>query len=340
MSKISVALCTYNGARFLPEQLESILQQSRLPDEIIVGDDCSTDATVSILENFAVSAPFPVFININEKNLGSTKNFERAIMRCSGDLIFLCDQDDVWLWHKIEKSAAILETSPEVGFVFTDAELVDEDLQSLGVNLWQAAFTPDEQGKARAGKMFEVLLRRNVVTGATLAFRAKFRESFTPIPTHLPNVIHDGWIALVITAQVESRFINEPTMKYRIHAGQQLGIDWRNKSRDVSGIEQTRIEEYSASIEVHRKRMKHLQLFADELNSNSFLISHTSKINPFFEQNYQELQETIAHYEMRKNLSQNRLRRIAPIVKEVFNGRYHRFSKGFQSAAKDFFDQL
>src|SRR5271168_2200141 len=93
--KISVALCTYNGERFLSRQLASMLQQSRLPDELVVCDDRSTDNTIEILQDFSASAGFPVKITRNEHNLGFVANFERAIQLCQGDLIALSDQDDI-----------------------------------------------------------------------------------------------------------------------------------------------------------------------------------------------------------------------------------------------------
>src|SRR4051794_15860948 len=93
----SVAMCTYNGARFIGAQLASVAAQTRTPDELIVCDDRSTDETVAIVQKFADSAPFRVRLHVNEENLGSTKNFERAVSLCEGDLIALCDQDDVWL---------------------------------------------------------------------------------------------------------------------------------------------------------------------------------------------------------------------------------------------------
>src|SRR6266567_6944512 len=106
-SRISVAMCTYNGARFLREQLESIAAQSRLPDELVVCDDGSTDETVETIKAFVGRAPFAVRLEINSKNLGSTKNFEKAIGLCEGEIIALADQDDVWKPQKL----AVLEAT-------------------------------------------------------------------------------------------------------------------------------------------------------------------------------------------------------------------------------------
>ena len=100
--KVSIALATYNGAKYLKQQLDSFQAQTCLPDELVVCDDCSKDNTVEILEEFKETASFIVIIIQNESNLGYTGNFEKAISLCSGNLIFISDQDDVWFNNKIE----------------------------------------------------------------------------------------------------------------------------------------------------------------------------------------------------------------------------------------------
>src|ERR1700704_2935070 len=111
--RIWVALCMYNGADFLSEQLESIAAQTRLPDELVVCDDGSSDDSTDIVRNFAKNASFPVRLEVNEKNLGSTKNFEKAIGLCNGDIISLADQDDVWKLHKLAVLEAALKNHPQ-----------------------------------------------------------------------------------------------------------------------------------------------------------------------------------------------------------------------------------
>ena len=134
--KISVALCTYNGEQFLSRQLASIQQQTRTPDELVVCDDCSTDRTLEILQDFAASAAFPVRITQNDDNLGFVANFERAIQLCQGDLIALCDQDDIWYPTRLERSLQEFTAHPEVGFVFSDADIIDQQDQLTGMRLW------------------------------------------------------------------------------------------------------------------------------------------------------------------------------------------------------------
>ena len=125
--KFSVAMCTYNGAAYLEEQLDSIARQIRLPDELVVCDDNSSDESLRILRSFAARSAFPVRLHSNESNLGSTKNFEKAICLCSGDVIALADQDDVWHPEKLAILEREFSSTPDVGLVFTDAEIVDEN---------------------------------------------------------------------------------------------------------------------------------------------------------------------------------------------------------------------
>ncbi len=103
-NRISIALCTYNGERFLNQQLASMAQQTRLPDELVVCDDRSTDRTLTMVREFAASAPYPVRIFQNEQNLGFAANFERAIRLCQGNLIALSDQDDIWYPIRLQRS--------------------------------------------------------------------------------------------------------------------------------------------------------------------------------------------------------------------------------------------
>src|SRR5579862_2176323 len=100
---ISVAMCTFNGERFVSAQLESIATQSRPPDEVVICDDGSSDGTQEIVRKFALSSPFPIRFAVNPRNLGSTKNFEQAISRCEGAIVALADQDDVWYRYKLER---------------------------------------------------------------------------------------------------------------------------------------------------------------------------------------------------------------------------------------------
>jgi glycosyltransferase involved in cell wall biosynthesis len=219
--KVSVAMCTYNGAAYLREQLDSIARQSRLPNELVICDDGSSDSTPALLADFAASAPFPVRIYRNPNNLGSTKNFEQAIGLCTGDLIALCDQDDIWIPEKLALQAKLLEQDPGLNGVFTDAYLIDSESNRLRERLWSRInFTPAEQRRYISGDGLSTLLRRNVVTGATLMIRGEAQNLFMPIPQTL---VHDGWIAWMLTLHSKLEPTVEPLIYYRIHDNQQCG---------------------------------------------------------------------------------------------------------------------
>ena len=218
---ISVALATHDGARFLPAQLESLVRQSRAPDELVVCDDRSSDGTVAILEDFARNAPFPVRIERNPTQLRSTRNFEKAIGLCTRDLIATCDQDDVWLPEKLALSEAAFSADARLGLVFTDAEIVDADLRPMGYRLWETIHLgKHEQHRIRSGRGFDLLLRQWLVTGATMVFRAEHRSLVLPIPECW---IHDGWIAFLLGAVAPIGIVDRPTVLYRQHPGQQIG---------------------------------------------------------------------------------------------------------------------
>src|SRR5215218_3643065 len=264
---ISVALCTYNGDKFLREQLESILRQRRLPDELVVGDDLSSDGTVAILEEFAVRASFPVRIHINEKNLGSTSNFEQSVARCSGDIVFLADQDDVWDPSKIDAIAAEFEKSPETGMVFSNARLIGEDGRDLGRKLWDYTFRQAERKISSENHFYRTLLKRNVVTGATMAFRSKFTPDFRPVPTRLPNTIHDGWIAILVSACSRVVPLDRCLIDYRQHAGQQLGV---GNEELVTG---TPVERFSKTIGFLQRQKAFLDELVDVIGNYPALAS-------------------------------------------------------------------
>jgi glycosyltransferase involved in cell wall biosynthesis len=220
-TRISVALCTYNGERFLETQLASILSQSRLPDELVLCDDGSQDRTLAIAESFAERAPFPVRIVRNKTNLGSNRNFQQAICLCSGDLIVLSDQDDVWAPNRVERSESALRENPGCGLVFSDALIIDDEGRPTGNTLWQNfRFTPELQKKIIRGD-YTPLAQHRFITGATVTFRSHFRPLLFPI---IGDWIHDGWIAMLIASLSGICFVSEPLVHYRQHTSQQLGL--------------------------------------------------------------------------------------------------------------------
>lgn len=255
---ISVAMCTYNGGRFLKEQLESINAQTLLPNELVVCDDGSSDDTPSILQKFAESAPFQVRIFRNEQNLGSTKNFQRAIELCQGELIALCDQDDVWEPQKLGTLHDQL-TRSGAGGVFSDAELIDNNSQLIGRRLLQSIyFTANEQQRWLADDCLSNLLKKDVVTGATMLFRSELRSALLPVPD---GWIHDAWFAWMLILHSKLVLVSEPLIRYRVHAEQQLGVpltdpDFRQK---LEMARQTGPQQYLARAALLAPVLRHVE---------------------------------------------------------------------------------
>jgi glycosyltransferase involved in cell wall biosynthesis len=315
--KISAALCTYNGERFLEEQLRSIAAQTVLPMELIVYDDQSTDGTPRVIQQFAAQAPFPVHFTRNATRLGIAKNFEQAIRACSGDLIALADQDDRWQPDKLAQLRQIMETRPNVGAVFTDATLVDEHGNSLNRSLWQSIrFTQQEQQSVNQGDALPVLLKHRVVTGATLLFRASFRERVLPISELW---IHDNWIAFIIALFAELHAHPAALIDYRQHTANQIGT-----AQDVRG-------------EIAEAAARGRQSYAINLAQYEALVQHIQQWSdlPGKEAIQAGLESKMAHIQTRATLPDHRLKRILPVMLEFISGRYDRYSSGWRSAVKD-----
>jgi len=221
-ARISIAMCTFNGRRYVREQLESIAKQTRPPCELVVCDDRSTDDTIAIVKQFQAEASFPVLVIQNAMRLGSTRNFDQAIGLCRSEFIALCDQDDRWLPEKLERLSDALIENPFLGGIFSDASLIDGDGQSTGTRLFARHNFTTAMLRNFVACSTSTLLKHDVVTGATLMFRASIRRYCSPIPA---SWVHDGWLAWMIALHSRLTVASEPLIEYRIHAEQQLGVE-------------------------------------------------------------------------------------------------------------------
>lgn len=311
---LSIALATYNGERYIGEQLDSILHQTRLPDELVISDDASVDATQAIVVDFARQAPFPVRFQANSARLGSTRNFEIAIRACGGDIIFLCDQDDVWYPDKIALIEARFINDPATGLVFTDADVVDQDLRPLKLRLWKAVhFSSDEQAQVAARDAFSVVLKHFVVTGATMAFRSSYRELVLPISELW---VHDGWIAMLIGAISHLTALPAPLIAYRQHGGNQIGIPYpgMHRGKTCAAIHGPQVLRFEAVL-------TRLHEFADRF--------------PVSRYNLHRLDETLSFRRACAALPDARWRRLPGALRELAALRYHRYARGLKSFRKD-----
>ncbi len=320
--KISVAMCTYNGAEFLPAQLESIIKQRRMPDEIVICDDGSTDETESVIKRSAANSKIPIVLHSNEQNLGSLKNFEQAVGLCTGDIIALSDQDDVWRADKLQLIEDAFRKAPAAGLVFSDAEIVDKQLNPLGRRMWnEVGFDSHKKKLLAQGRGLEVLITGWTVSGGAMAFRSKYRSLSLPLLTSLP-MIHDGWIALTVAAVSEVVTIDEPLVKYRQHERQQIGAPARLGQAPQTGTLEALKKRYSSAdlqhtLDTLRQRLLAQQQQFDCSNALAFVDNYSR------------------HLDARANLPQRRLNRVPTILRELVSWRYHDYANGFKSAAKD-----
>jgi glycosyltransferase involved in cell wall biosynthesis len=317
---ISVAMCTYNGEKFLKEQLESIAGQTRLPAELVVCDDRSSDRTLEILREFAGTAPFPVRVHVNEVNLGAgtrgiTRNFERVAGLCTGELIFTCDQDDVWLPEKTAVMCGILESDPELGGVFTDARLITQDGQPKGTLLSKATgLSAKDRKRLGRGEALPVLLAMNKIYGSSMMFEARLRERILPVP---PHWWFDAWVGSMVSAHARLAYTAEPLFLYRIHANQSHSAAVATTAERVKQWKQTAKEYWEFSEPL-------LQELYERLPQDGGARGERDR-------RYVRGRMELLRY--RAGLSGNRVRRAGQVLSQA--RAYHRFFNGWKSMVKD-----
>lgn len=320
--KLSIALVAYNRERFLRKQLESIVAQSRIPDEVIIGDDCSTDRTAEIISDFAAHAPFPVHWYVNHCNQGYDRNLEYAIQRCSGDVIVFCDDDDVCLPEKLRVTEQEFLRSPSTGLMVSDSTLVDERLNPLGTTLWEAARFPRRKAGPALSDPIPTLARHFIAAGHVIAFRTALKARILPFPQKFPSDAHaDIWIALVLASIADVTCVSTSLVLHRLHRGQNSGvgqlIPLRRKLTRIRSQERDKTAQFVLLVEE--------------------VIGRVSTLTdaPLARRNLESLTRWADHMKMYLELPVRRYSRLLPIGQALLTGRYHRYSRGFLTAARD-----
>lgn len=312
----SVALCTFNGASFLRQQIDSICAQTVLPDEIVLVDDQSTDATWSLAERLSQRCPLPLRLHRNEQRLGYVRNFEHAVSLTRGSLVFLCDQDDVWLPHRVERCLGCFD-DPQVLLVHSDASLVDADLRPLGPTLFEALkVSRKERDAVDVGDALAVLLRRNIVTGAAVAVRRSLLAAAAPFE---PLYVHDEWLAVHAAVLGRIARIEEPLLLYRQHPGNQIGMPSQmNRLRHLLAGRALSRHAQALRLAALQRRLALLPLDADRRARALAAVSE-------------------AHHLAveRSALPQARWLRLPRVVQLLLTGRYGRTARGMHTAVRD-----
>lgn len=203
MRKISVCIATYNGGKYIKEQIESILPQLGSDDEIIISDDCSTDDTIGIIKKISDSR-IKLFFNIEK---GYTSNFENALKQVKGDVVFLCDQDDIWLPNKVEVCLKELKTND---LVVSDCKIIDAKNNIISDSYYQLRNVRD----TFLGNMIKFSY-----LGCCLAFRANILDKAIPFPSNRQLCTHDNWLFLVGSCFYKHKVLNDKLIYYRRHEG-------------------------------------------------------------------------------------------------------------------------
>lgn len=315
--RISIVMATYNGARYLQEQLESFLYQTRMPDELIVCDDGSDDCTPEILESFKRHAPFETRVYFNETNLGYARNFEQALSLAQGDVILLSDQDDVWFCNKVTKIEQMSHEQANVFVFITDMVLTDAKLSP----------TPYTQMRntLASGHTLD-----SFASGCASAIRREFLDLALPLP---PDMAHDNWIHRLAVA-LNVRMVSDLPLQYYRRHGDNASHWLASKPQRIGRFNALRAHGTSdprpAWIEEQERFEVAYRRIAD---STDILegIGLRSKQREAMNSLLRAIEDLEARVEC---LGFPRLRRLSHVLRLYRDGRYGRFS-GWRSAMKD-----
>lgn len=317
MATVSVALCTHNGARFVEEQVRSILAQSVPPEEIVLSDDASTDDTVARVTALVEPSPVRLVVLLNSPALGVTKNFERAVLACRGDLVALSDQDDVWAPDRLERMVAVFAARPGLLLASGDARLIDGLGSPLPHSLFEALEIGDDALAAvDRGDAFSELLRRNLVTGATTLVRRELAAAAAPFPVAW---VHDEWLASIAAARGEIAMLPDRLVDYRQHGANQIGV-----SKLTLGGKVRR------ALEPRTARNARLVARAEALVAR--LESWGAEVPPAV---VEGARGKLDHELARDSLPTGRLARVLPVLAEVRRGGYDRYGRGRGDVLRD-----
>ncbi len=294
--KISVVMATYNGENHINDQLKSIETQTTPPDEVIISDDASTDSTKTIIKKFIKNSELNIIFLENKKNLGYKENFNLALTRSSGDIIFLCDQDDIWHKKKIETTIEYCKSKYALLYIH-DVELIDDKNNSYGITRLQQI----------NGSGFN---KHNYVLGSATAIRRELLQLALPIPPKYSS--HDKWLSDIATILEKKLIIPEVLGFYRRHSNN-VSDSFLNKARKLRKID---------LLAYRVKRMK----YSDNYFNSNLIDAQTGK-NFFYKK--------LLHIQNNKKITSEEILNIKKLYihysnqKEIFEKRndYRRMSK-------------
>lgn len=315
---ISVALCTHNGARFVEEQVVSMLSQSRVPDELVLSDDASTDGTVEIVESLVDAAgTLALTVLRNRAPLGFVKNFEQAVLATSGDIVLLSDQDDRWHPDRVARTIAEFDAKRSLLLLHTDADLVDAEGSPLGVTMFEALeASPAELTGISEGRAFEVLLRRNLALGASIAFRRSLLDHAAPFAE---GWVHDEWLAIVAASLGPDSVgvVTDSLLDYRQHGSNQIGAGKRSLGAKLARLREDRTDRNRRLVAASASLLERLR---------------SLDVDP---QALAMAERKAEHERSRSRYPASRWRRLLPVLREWRSGRYRLSGHGLAAVVAD-----
>jgi glycosyltransferase involved in cell wall biosynthesis len=317
MTGVSIAMATYNGGQYFQAQLDSFARQTRLPDELIIHDDGSTDDTLDVARQFAAEAPFAVRVIENSSRLGYNRNFEAAVNTCSGDIIFISDQDDEWHSNKIEQILADFQSDPAVLLVVNDQTITDPagnpSLSTVLGNIRNLGYSDN---------LF--------CSGCCTAFRRQLLAIASPFA--LDNLDYDYWLN-IIPALLGARTVEEqPLQLYRRHAS--------NSSNSVFAVDRASVWTLASPA----RRRDPRPLFERRIRGLGDLLQRLEDRRPQIDSlglgdrvaaaKAQVARERQAYADRTRVLGYTRLKRALSIAQLLRDGTYKQF-QGYKSGIKD-----
>ena len=328
--KISVGICTHNGEKFIAEQLNSIVTQSIKPDEIILTDDNSQDRTVEIARSILEASGISYQVIAYDTHQGILRNFSNCFSKCTGDVIFSCDQDDIWMHEKIESFLPHLQRG--CNFVYSNAHIVDAQRNTLSTSFW-AHYGIDFSSLSRED-FSNLLLTSTCIAGCNMAFTKELYDKTSPIPYHF---LHDGWLAICAPLFGEIAFIDKPLIEYRVHGNNTSGFraEAVQNNQTHARCPVSLFSRASTILESYRE-LQPDQWFG---NHHNYVCNQLfqDRMSAYFSPEYaQRVQKSIHfHKAMLECLPKHRVKSILILIKEYFNGNYKLFRGGNKRFAKD-----
>lgn len=298
-----------------------MLIQTRLPDDVLVCDDGSKDATLDLLEDFKGKAPFPVRVVRNKQNLKMTKNFEKCIGLCSGDFIVPCDFDDAWYPDKLEVLLRTLQDNPDAGYVCSDAALMDENGKPISGSLLSRLGFQFLKGRSFPATIeVATLLKKNIVWGSAMMMRSEIRRYTLPFSAVWEQ---DTWTAMLASLTGDFGIVlNQQLMKYRLHAAQGYGVHPR-PSKLLAHLRK-------APRDLWEKQLLRFQELRDNLRARPDLLSRCKTGD------LELLDQKIAHLKERDLArTSTGVQRWRTVFREARTGRYQQFSFSWNSVVRD-----